>query len=78
MNSTLAGIPEGLVSLADGIMDVFSFLHDAERKASESSIVGESGLELQVRRRRARMIQRWAWASMLLLAAATFLKSWLG
>lgn len=78
MISPLAAILEGLVRLVDAIMDVFSFLHDAERKASESSIVGESGLEQQVRRRRARTIQRWAWASLLLLAAAAFLKSWFG
>lgn len=78
MNSPWAAILEGLVRLMDAIMDVFSLLHDAERKASESSIVGESGLEQQVRRRRARTIQRWAWASLLLLAAAALLKSWLG
>lgn len=78
MNSLLAAILEGLVSLVDAILDVFSFLHDAERNASESSIVGESGLEQEVRRRRARTIQRWAWTSLILLAAAAFLKSWFG
>lgn len=78
MNSPLAAILEALVRLVDAIMDVFSFLHDAERKASESSIVGESGLEQQARRQRARTIQRWAWASLLLLVAAAFLKSWFG
>jgi hypothetical protein len=74
MNSPLAAILEGLVSLVDAILDVFSFLQNA----SESSIVGESGLEQEVRRRRARTIQRWAWTSLILLAAAAFLKSWFG
>lgn len=78
MLSPLAAILEGLVRLVDAIMSIFSFLHDAERNASESSTVGESGLEQQVRRRRARTIQRWAWASLLLLAAAAILKSWFG
>jgi hypothetical protein len=78
MNFPWAAILEGLVRLVDAIMDVFSFLHDAERKASESSIVGESGLEQQVRRRRARTIKRWAWASLILLATAALLKSWFG
>lgn len=78
MNSPLAAILEGLVRLVDAIMNVFSLLHDAERNASESSLVGESGLEQQVRRRRASMIQCWAWASLLPLAAAAVFKSWLG
>lgn len=78
MNSPLTALLEGLVRLTDAIMDVFSFLHDAEQHASESSIVGESGFEQQVRRRRARTIQCWAWTSLLLLAAAALLKSWFG
>ena len=62
-----------VVRCVDGVLGFFGFFHSAERRNVENSRVGESPVDVRIRRWWNRLYKIWFWTALLLLCLASWL-----